>query len=156
GEARPRAVPGGDRGLDPGPVAGEEDPARALVEDGEGEHPAQMPHAVRTVSLVRTEDHLRVRLRTESYAARLELAPQLAEIVDFAVEDDSDRAIIARHGLVAGDQIDDGQAPMTQPGRTPADDCLAVRPPMRLHRGHGAEEGPIDGTTAQIGNSGDT
>ena len=42
---------------------------------------------------------------------RFEIAAQLGEVVDLAVEDDPDRAVLVVNRLMAGRQIDDAQPP---------------------------------------------
>ena len=44
------------------------------------------------------------------WPAALELGAQLAEVVDLAVEDDADRAVLVEDRLVAARQVDDRQA----------------------------------------------
>jgi virulence factor len=43
----------------------------------------------------------------ERVAARLQLPPQLTEVVDLAVEDGRDRPVLVGDGRIAGDQVDD-------------------------------------------------
>ena len=155
GEEEPLPVPGVHEGLDAGPVPREHQAPGALVEDGEGEHAAQAPHAVRALGLVGPQDHLGVRCRAEASAARLQVSAQLAEVVDLAVEDDAHRSIITDHGLIARGQIDDGETPVTEPGRTAADDGLAIRTPVCLNRCHGLQERAVHGAPCQIDDAGD-
>ncbi len=70
--------------------------------------PLKRSHAVVAPLLVRAEDHLGVGLRAEAVPARLELAAQLAVVVDLAVVHEPQRAVVARerlHRRVA--QVDD-------------------------------------------------
>ena len=53
-------------------------------------------------------------LCAEMVAARLEIAAQLAMVVDLAVEDDPDRAVFVGHRLVAAGAIDDRQTAMAE------------------------------------------
>src|SRR5207302_39141 len=55
------------------------------------------------------QQHLRVAAGGEPAAARLQLAAQVAEVVDLAVEDEGDGAVLASHRLLAGDEVDDRQ-----------------------------------------------
>ncbi len=54
----------------------------------------------------------------EPMAARFELGAQLGEVVDLAVEDDPDRAVLVGHRLIAGGEIDDAQ-PAVRRARCP-------------------------------------
>src|SRR5439155_41425 len=81
----------------------------ARVPHREGEHAAQPVHAGGTVRLPRAQQHLRVAAGGEPAAAGLQLAAQVAEVVDLAVEDERDGAVLASHRLLAGDEVDDRQ-----------------------------------------------
>ena len=59
--------------------------------------------------LVGVDDDFGVGRRVEAVAGGLELAAQLAEVVDLAVEDDPDRAVLVVDRLVAGREVDDAQ-----------------------------------------------
>ena len=107
------------------------------------------------MSLVGAEDHFRVRFRAELGAARREITTQLAEVVDLAVEGDTDQAVVADHGLVARDEVDDGQAPVTEPGVPATDDIVAVRSAMSDHGGHGAEKRSVHGTARDVHDASD-
>src|SRR5262249_61803932 len=88
GEEKALAVPGVHKGLDPDPVARDEEMTAALVPDGEGEHPPEAPDAALAPCFVGAEDDLGVRSRAEDEAERGELGTELPEIVDLAVEGD--------------------------------------------------------------------
>ncbi len=111
GEAELAAVqPVGER-LDPEAVAREHEPAPRRVPDGDREHAAQaLPEPVAPL-LVAVDEHLGVGARAERVARRLELAHQLAVVVDLAVLDDDDRAVLVRDRLVAAVEVDDREPP---------------------------------------------
>ena len=60
------------------------------------------------------DDGFGVGLGAERVAAGLEIAAQLAMVVDLAVEDDPHRAVFVGHRLIAAGAIDDGQAPVAE------------------------------------------
>ena len=60
------------------------------------------------------DDHLGVAVRAEAVPARLELGADVGEVVDLAVEDDPDRAVLVGERLIAGREIDDAQAAMPE------------------------------------------
>src|SRR4029077_10602726 len=94
-------IPGVEEGLDADPIAREHDPPRALIENREREHPAKLAHALRAPRLVRPENDLGVGRGLEADPGGLEIAAELPEVVDLTVEDDPDRAVVARHRLGA-------------------------------------------------------
>ncbi len=55
--------------------------------------------------------------RAVAVAARLQPRPQRGVVVDLAVEDDPDRAVLVRHRLVAARHVDDGQPAVGEPHR---------------------------------------
>src|SRR2546425_2996161 len=80
---------GGDvQRLDAEAVAGQEQRSRGRVPDREREHATQPLHALRAVLLVEMQDRLGVALSGERMSPRDQHAPELAEVVDLAVEDD--------------------------------------------------------------------
>ncbi len=105
-----------DQRLLPQAVARRQQRAAALVADDEGEHADQMGAQVFAVLLVEVHQHLGVRLRTEAVPPQLELCAHLAVVVDLAVEDRRDRAVLVELRLVAGLQVDDRQARVAEPG----------------------------------------
>jgi hypothetical protein len=108
--------------------------------------------AVVAVLLVEVDDHLAVRARGEAVAARLQARAQLLVVVDLAVGDDRDRAVLGAQRLVAAGDVDDRQPPMHECRRPERDDRLTVgtavahrgrHPPPGVGRGRasGVEEG---------------
>ncbi len=82
----------------------------AAVPKGEGKHAAQMLEAAFAPLFVTVDDDFGVGVRAEMVAARFERRAEMREIVDFAVEDDADRAVFVVDGLMAAAEIDDAQA----------------------------------------------
>ncbi len=69
---------------------------------------------------------------------RFELGTQDGVVVDFAVEDCPDRPVLVAHRLVAGMQVDDGEAPVAEPAEIVGGAPLAfsVRTPPADRRQH--------------------
>ena len=85
------------------------------------------------------QDRFRVTARPVVMTARLQGWPQLAVIVDLAVEDDPDVAVLVGHGLMATGHVDDREAPVTESHRPLDPESLAVRPSMPQHVTHALE-----------------
>ena len=114
-ETEPSAALGVVERLDAQAVAREQELPLPRVPEREGEHAAQPLDAARPELLVEVHDDLGVGRRREAVAARHELAPQLAVVVDLAVEDDPDRAVLVGDRLLAGLEVDDGQPAHAEP-----------------------------------------
>ncbi len=93
----------------PEAVSREQQPPLRLVPEREREHPVQPLDAAWTEVLVEVDDHLGVRARREAVAACDEVRAQLAVVVDLAVLDYVDRAVLVADRLVPGIEVDDGQ-----------------------------------------------
>ena len=75
--------------------------------------------------------------------ARLELARQLGEVVDLAVEDHRDRAGLVVDRLVARGEVDDAQPPVSEPHARPEVRAVGVRPAVAQDIRHAAQELPV-------------
>src|SRR5919204_115428 len=73
--------------LDPEAVACQDEPAPLRIPERYREHPAQALGKAQAVLLVQMEDHLGVAVRAEHVDGAIELAAQLAVVVDLAVLD---------------------------------------------------------------------
>jgi hypothetical protein len=140
-------------------VARQQEPLLLLVPDGEGEHAAQRLDAALPHVLVEGEDGLGVGLRLELEASALQVLAQLPVVVDLAVEDDPVALVGVGDGLVAGVQVDDGQAAHGQAHAFAREEALVVgaavgdevvgpleegpigRPPVRVHDAEYAAHG---------------
>ncbi len=132
--------------LDAEPVAAEDDsPARGGLDDGEGEHPDQaVDEPLGAEAAIGGEDDLGVRGRPEPLARGLELRPQLAVVVDAAVEDDRQAPVVIHHRLGAGlGEVDDLQPPVDEadPPGDPA--AVAIGPARSQGRRHALERGQV-------------
>src|SRR5207245_1428893 len=93
--------------LDPEWVAGEEQPPGASVPQRDREHAPQTVEEGSPPLLVAVHEHLGVAVRAEAMAGALELTPQLPVVVDLAVLDDGDAAVLVGDRLVARLEVDD-------------------------------------------------
>ena len=104
----------------------------------------QVAHAVGAVLLVEVDDHLGVALRGERWPRALQLRAQLAVVVDLAVQDDDDRAVLVEDRLVAGLEVDDAQA-LDAEARAPAMmEPARVRAAVLEPRAHAREQLRVD------------
>src|SRR5206468_11184857 len=95
-------------GLDAEAVARGEEAAARPVPEREGPHAVEALDAALAPLAVGGEDDLGVGRATEAVAVRLQLATQLPVVVDLAVVDEPEGAVLAREGLVARvAQVDD-------------------------------------------------
>ena len=130
-------------GFDPETVAGEHQRAGRRVPDREGEHALQVIKRSEATVLVPVYDHFGIRACRERMAARGEVCPELAVVVDLAVEDDPDAPPFARHRLVAGREIDDLE-PSHGESRGPLDeDAFVVGPAVGKPLVHPLEHGGV-------------
>ena len=110
------------------PVARGEQAALPRVPDRERPHPVEALDAALAPLAVGLEDHLRVRLRAEAMALRLELGPQLDVVVDLAVMDQLEPAVPACEGLQARvREVDDREPEVAERDAG----CLERAPPVR-------------------------
>src|SRR2546426_366961 len=125
-----RARGGGARGLAPRPARGGGGPPPPPVPQREGEHPRQALPARVPRLFVEVEDGLGVAPGPVVVPLRLERRAQLGVVVDLAVVGDPDALVLVRHRLMPRRHVHDGQAAVTQAGRSVHPEPLAVRPPM--------------------------
>src|SRR5581483_11799291 len=131
--------------LDPEPVPREHEPPPARIPDRDGEHPAQPRREPVAGLLVEVDENLRVAVRPEAMAGRLELGAQLLVVVDLAVLDDVDGAVLVRDRLVARLEVDDREPPRGQADGAVDDRALAVRATVDERRVHRREPCGVDG-----------
>ena len=118
--------------LDP-PAVACQDPFRgARIPDCEGEHSLQLGQDRLAFDTPAFEDDLGVRGGKKPRAPALKVLAQVTIVVDFAVEHNRARAIGVPHGLMAGRQVNDRKATMSQ-GR-PNRQTVGYRPIRGLRR----------------------
>ena len=101
--------------LDAKDIAGAKELVLLLVPDDEGVHTAQAIEYGLAPLFVAVQEALGVGAAVELIALGLELGAKLLEVVDLAVEDDDDAAVLVGHGLSASlGQVEDRQAAEAQ------------------------------------------
>ena len=88
-------------------IASQHDLALLPIVERDRKHAVQVLRKVDPDLLPEVDDDLRVGVRRKRMALRLELPPQLAKIVNLAVEEDGDRTVLVINGLVAAGHIYD-------------------------------------------------
>jgi hypothetical protein len=119
-------------------VAREDEPLAAGIPQREREHAAEPLDEVDAVLLVQVRDHRRV-----ARAAHLvtgQLAAQLAEVVELAVEDGGHVARLIRHRLAARRQVDHLQAPVPEDAAAELVDAALVWPAVDERGVHTLDE----------------
>src|SRR5690606_17241392 len=94
--------------------------------------------------LVEVDDRLRVRAGREPVPAGLELVPERLVVVDGAVEDDPDRAVLIAERLVAALGVDDGEPAVGEANGAIDPLPVIVRTAVPERRGHSQEPVHID------------
>ena len=121
--------------LDAEPVAGQDQPAAVLLQDGEREHPEEVVDAVHPPPVVGLGDDLGVGAGEEAVAVALQFLAQLLVVVDAAVEhrDQPQRRVHHRLGAGRG-EVDDGQPPVRERDRAVVPQPVPVRAARLHHR----------------------
>ena len=128
-----------DQRLDPERVASEHEPPPARIPQREGEHPAQVLDERRPALLVEMHEHLDVGAGAEAVATALEPPPQRAVVVELAVGDHVDRAVLVRDRLPAADRVDEREPADREAGVRVEVVAGAVGPAVRERRAHHGE-----------------
>ena len=87
-------------------------------------------------------EHLRVGLRGHPVPAGEEFLPEFEEIINFAVEDHLDRAVLVALRLFARAEIDDAQPPVRQAHAAVDEETVLVGTAVNQPRRHLAENLP--------------
>ncbi len=95
---------------------------------------------MRAVLLVEVRQDRRVAAAAHFVAAGCELAPELGEVVELAVEDRDDRAGLVRDGLVAELRIDHLEPLMPEHARSERVGRALIRAPVADARAHAVDE----------------
>ena len=116
-------------------IPGQQQPALLRVPAGEGEHAAQPAHCVRPVQAERAQHDGRVAGGLEFLPLGHQALPQVAKIVDLAVEDHHMPGHRVHHGLgTGGREVEDGE-PAVRQQRAPAAGVRRRRPTFRRRPG---------------------
>src|SRR5207248_2260311 len=121
----------------------------ALVPDREREHAVDRLEEALPLLKVQVKQDFGVGTRAKAVAARAQRARQLAVIVALAVVSDPNRAILARHRLMARrGQFDAREPTMDPPDAAAQHQPAIVRPAMGDQLGHAAEQARIGDSAA--------
>jgi hypothetical protein len=112
--------------LDSQPVARQHQPPPGAIPQGDGEHTVQPGRKRDTLRLIQMDDALGVGTGAEGVSLLLELGAQGRVVVDLAVEDGPDGAVLVGEGLVAGGEVDNGEAAMAEKRRRVGMKALVV------------------------------
>ena len=123
-------------------IPGQKQTTSYSIENGEREHAINPRRQLFAPFLPAVHQHFSVRMiRSKAVAAALEIGPELGVIIDFAVENDADLAVLVPHRLMARGEVNDRQPPMAEKDmrwphrqksrRYPARDAPARRPCAR-------------------------
>ena len=82
-------------------------------------------------------------------AGPLELVPQLAVVVELAVLDDGDAAVLVRDRLVAGREVDDREPTRCEPHAVVEEGAVRVGPAVDERPAHRRELIGIDGAAGR-------
>jgi hypothetical protein len=126
--------------LDAEAVAHHEQGFVVAVPQREGEHAAKALHASLAPGFPGVDDDFGVGMGAEGVAQCLELRHQILEVVDLAVEDDDDRAVLVEQRLLSGGEVDDRQAAVTESDARFEMQPALVRTPMELGLVHAMQE----------------
>ncbi len=133
------------------------------IPDRDGEHPVEPRPDVVAPAFVAGEDDLGIARAVEHPPQRLQLTPQFAVIVDFAVEDQRVAAVGRMERLMPAIDVDDAQPPHPEAEIAVGHHALIVGPAvqdrvaLRSNEGRGHEAGRDRSATSRVkaGNSAD-
>ena len=114
--------------------------APAHVPDRVAEHAAQQVDGGFAVFFVEVHERLGIARGPQLVALLLQLRAQVAVVVDLAVEDGDDRAVLVEDRLVAAGEIDDAQTARAERDAVVREVALAVGPAMDDPIRHPADE----------------
>ena len=125
------------------PVARQEQFPPRAVPQREGEHAVELGQAVRPPLLPGMDDRLGVAMRAEHVPGGFQPRAQGLEIVDHAVEDDRNGAVLVVHRLLPGAWIDDRQPAVAERHPWFLMEAVTIRPAMRNRRSHPPQQSTI-------------
>src|SRR5690242_17759528 len=101
------------------------------------------------------DDDFGIAAGAEDMATSRQLGHQELEVIDLAVEGDTDRPVLVEDRLVAGNEVDDREPAVTEPDPWRAIKAFAIGPAVVKHVGHASKQTVVDtGPSAKIENSG--
>ena len=127
-------------GLLPDPVAREHQALAGSIPECDREHAAELGRELGSVLLVDVRDDRGVTGARHLMAALGEAPPDVLEVVQLAVEDADDVTGLVERRLVAGREVDDLQAPMTEHAASECGDAARVRAAVDERVGHTGDD----------------
>src|SRR5206468_2169294 len=137
-EAQLAAHVGPEQRLFTGAIARQQQPALAVVPDGEPEHALEPRDGVGSIALVKRNDRFDVAAGAKWIVPSGSggFAAQIVRVVDLAVAHHPDLAVGALEWLITGGEIHDGEAARADACALMADDALPVGAAMLQRRRH--------------------
>src|SRR5262245_43738105 len=89
------------------------------------------------------DDHFGVATGSKAVSLALQISAQLLKVVDFAVENDLNRAVFIANRLITSAHIDDRQPAVHEPDTRLNDESLRVRAAVSDAITHGLKNGPL-------------
>jgi len=125
-----------------GAVAGQQQAPARLVPHRDGKHPVEVFDEVGAVLLVEVRDDLGVGFGAQLVALGDELFRQIRSVVDLAVADRPDAAVLVGKGRRLGLHVDDGEPPEAQGAVLTGDVALTVGASVGHGCGHHVDQLP--------------
>ena len=122
------------------PVAREHEPSARRVPQRDREHAVEPLDEARPVLLVQVRDHRRVAAAAHLVTLLREVGAELREVVQLAVEDGDDVALLVRHRLVAELRVEHLQPLMAEDARAERVRRALVGAAVADPRAHGVDE----------------
>jgi hypothetical protein len=130
-------------------VAREQQPTPPPVPDREGEHPAELGDHAFAVLFVEMDQRLGIGAGAEPVPLGHQRRAELLVIVDLAVEDQQDAAVLVAHRLMPAGDVHDAEAAHPQAHVAFHEAAPVVRPAVRDGVAHPPDLGLGDRTVAQ-------
>ena len=127
----------------PHPVAREHEALGTRIPQRQPEHAVELIHEVQPQLLVEMGDHLGIAPGPEAMPARSSRSRSAPVIVDLAVADHADRAVLVRERLPTVRDVDDRQPPAAESGAALDRHPVAVGPAVDQRLTHALEQGRI-------------
>src|SRR5262249_44965579 len=122
---------------DPGLVPRKHQLMLVPVVKSHGELAVQPTDEAGAVVLIHMDEDFDIAAGAETVTARFELPAQIAKIIDFAVADRDDRAVLVEVRLIAGGEIDNGKPAARQSNSVAEERAAIVRTAMGDPTSHG-------------------
>ena len=117
--------------LDADAVTNEPELAFLCVPEANREHTAEAVNAIDPPLLKCVQDYLSISMGRKLVAGQVEFAPNVLEIVYFAVANDGDRLVLVEHRLGSARWVDDAEALVAKPHGLIEEEPAAVGPAVR-------------------------